>query len=205
MSITMALQYSNGDRYVGQVCTTIDSRILPHGAGTKYYVNGDIYNGNFYYDQFHGNGTYKSINGDSYKGTYSQGRRHGQGEAYRVSDQRRYIGGYNMGAEEGYATITRGDYAIYGGLKRYVGYMSNNQRHGYGKQWVTAPDGLEACLEGQWYNGLLNGPGIQIHPTQCLSGTFVNGKLEGSGTCRNPQTGLTYSVVFQQGVIVKYL
>lgn len=201
----MSVQYVNGDRYVGQVCTLMDGRIVPHGMGTKYYVNGDVYNGNFYIDQFHGYGTYKSVNGDYYKGTYSQNLRHGQGEAYRASDQRKYVGGYNFGVEEGYATITSVDYAINGGSKKYVGYMKNNQRHGYGTQWVTGLDGVVAEFQGQWYNGLLNGSGSQRHPTQCFSGTFVNGKLEGPGIYNNPQTGVSYSVVFQQGIIVKYL
>jgi hypothetical protein len=202
---TLSLQYPNGDRYVGQVCTTVDGRILPHGVGTKTYINGDVYHGSFYNDQFHGYGTYKSINGDTYKGTYFQNLRHGQGEAYRASTQRRYIGGFNFGVEEGYATITLVDYVTNGGSKKYVGFMKNNQRNGHGTQLVTGLDGQIAALEGQWCNGLLNGLGTQTHPTQCLTGTFVNGKLEGVGTCKNPQSGITYQVAFQAGVIVKYL
>jgi len=196
------LQYPNGARYVGEVYTTIHGRIVPHGVGTKYFVNGDVYHGSFYNDQFHGYGTYKSINGDTYKGTYFQNKRHGQGESYRASDQRRYIGGYNFDAEEGHATITVVDYAMHGGPKKYVGFMKNNQRNGYGTQWVTGLDGQIAVFQGPWYNGLLNGPGTQTHPAQCLSGTFVNGRLEGVGTCRNPQTGITCQVVFQAGMIV---
>jgi len=201
----MSVQYATGDRYVGQVFTNFDGRIVAHGAGTKYFANGDVYNGNFYNDVFHGYGTYKSINGDYYKGTYSQGQKHGQGESYRASDQRRYIGGFNCGVEEGYATITLVDYAANGGAKKYVGYMRGGRRHGYGKQWLTALDGLEAIFGGQWMNGLLNGPGTQTHPTQCLSGTFVNGVLEGPGTFKNPSTGVMYSVIFQRGIIVRYM
>jgi hypothetical protein len=204
MTNTVTLSYPNGDRYVGQVSYTIDRRILPNGIGTKYYINGDVYNGSFYFDQFHGQGTYKSINGDMYKGTYHQNLQHGQGETYRASDQRRYIGGYYMGSEEGYATITVVDFAMNGGAKKYIGYMKNGRRHGQGTQWVTGPDGLITAFEGQWYNGLLNGPGTETHPTRCLSGTFVNGKLEGAGTYRDSQ-GVAYQVIFQGGMIVRYL
>jgi hypothetical protein len=205
MTTTMSVQYVNGDRYVGQVFTNFDGRVLAHGAGTKYFANGDVYNGSFYNDLFHGYGTYKGINGDHYKGTYSQGQKHGQGESYRASDQRTYIGGFNCGVEEGYATITLVDYAAKGGAKKYVGQMKGGRRHGFGKQWLTALDGLEAVFEGQWVNGLLNGPGTQTHPTQCLSGTFVNGVLEGPGTYKNPSTGAFYSVVFQRGMIARYM
>ena len=131
---TTLLQYSTGDRYVGQVYTNFDGRILAHGAGTKYFANGNVYNGNFHYDLFHGYGTCKRINGDYYKGTYCQGLKHGQGESYRTEDERRYVGDFNCGVEEGYATITLVDYAAKGGSKKYIGYMKGGRRHGYGKQ-----------------------------------------------------------------------
>lgn len=199
-AMTMNLYYPNGDRYLGEVSYAIDGRVVPNGVGAKHYANGDVYNGGFLNDQFHGQGAYKSLNGDSYKGYYYHNLRHGQGESYQASNQRRHSGGFINGVEDGYAVVTRVDYATNGGAKKYVGYMKNGRRHGPGKLTFTAPDGLLVEFEGQWHNDVLHGLGRQIHPNEWLSGTFVNGRLEGPGTRTDPRSGLTYHVTFQRGM-----
>jgi hypothetical protein len=202
MAQTVTFQYPNGDRYVGEISSTIDGRVVASGMGTRYYVNGDVYNGGFLNDQFQGYGKYKSLNGDYYKGYYYQNLRHGQGESYQVSIQRRYTGGFCYGVEDGYAVVTRVDFAANGGHKKYVGYMKNGRRHGPGKLTFTAPDGHPTEFDGQWVNDVLHGPGRQNHPIQCFAGQFVYGKLEGPGTRTDTTTGLTYAVTFQRGIPV---
>lgn len=199
------LIYPNGDRYSGQVYYSIEGRCIPHGSGVKTFANGDVYTGSFYNDTFHGYGTFKGTNGDSYKGNYYLGLKHGKGELYEVAAQRRYVGEFSYGAEEGYAVITKNDYAQNGGQKRYEGYVRRGKRHGHGVQYITGYDGLVASFEGEWINGLLNGPGKQIHPIQCFEGTFVNGKLEGIGLYRDVKAGKLYSVQFVNGAIARYI
>jgi hypothetical protein len=205
--VTMNYQvtYNNGDRYVGPVCNTNTGATVPHGYGTKYYINGDVYKGNFYLNARHGYGTLQYTNGDFYRGNFQNDTFHGQGESFRVREQRRYVGQFYMGYEEGYATVTSVDIPANGGNKKYVGWVRKGMRYGQGTQYITGLDGQMATFQGEWVNGLLNGPGSLTTSRQVLSGIFREGKLEGLGTSMDPTIGVTNQVLFQNGHLAMYV
>jgi hypothetical protein len=205
VSMNYQVTYTNGDRYVGTVCNTNNGATVPHGYGTKYYVNGDVYTGNFYLNSRHGYGYLQYANGDYYKGNFQSDCFHGQGESFRVREQRRYIGQFWMGFEEGYATITSVDIATRGGNKKYVGFVAKGLRHGQGTQWLTSLNGETVVFSGQWANGLLDGQGTMTTPRQVWSGTFRNGQLEGLGTSVDRSIGVTNQVLFRGGDIAMYV
>lgn len=200
-----AINYPNGDQYIGQVILTWQNTYVPHGLGTKTFRSGDVYHGNFAYDHFEGYGHFKSLNGDFYKGYYTNDKPNGSGESYQAQTQRTYRGGFRMGVEDGTAVITKVDYAINGGTKKYEGEVRNGKRHGRGKLYVTQLDGQMAWFNGTWTDDLLNGYGTQTSTTgRCFSGIFVNGYLEGTGTCA-AEDGKTYNVIFTRGIVSKWL
>jgi len=203
-SPTTALRYPNGDRYEGQVAASPDGNWIPHGHGTKYFVNGDRYTGSFVNGAFQGQGHYTYANGSSYKGTYQNGLRHGHGDFWDAHLQRRYVGDYLWDVEDGYAVITRNAPRTEGGQKKYEGRMRAGRREGEGVQYVTGPDGRLARFEGNWRDGVLNGAGSQDSVTQCLQGNFVNGYLEGQGMYVNPTAGDSHTVVFRNGKMVRF-
>jgi hypothetical protein len=177
------LYYTNGDRFVGQVSTTVDGIVLPHGIGTLTKPNGDTYTGSFF-----------------------EGRRHGQGQSYSVSTQRHYSGGFSCDREEGYATITRS--GTFGGQRQYLGYIVNGQRHGRGQLWESSLSGQTTMFEGEWANDLLNGLGrytvVQYGVTYCYEGNFVNGRLEGWGTYWNSTYNIISNAFYQSGNMVSW-
>lgn len=199
------LSYPDGTRYFGQVALNDRGIPCPHGKGTLWSANGNIYLGQFNWGQRHGYGIEKYANGDKYEGTFAFDRFHGKGDSFRSRDQRRYVGDYVNGIEEGYAEITNTDSLANGGHKKYVGFMKGGLRNGQGTQYVTDRKGQVARLEGQWANGLLNGSGRQITSFRCLSGTFINGYLEGPGLEMDSVSYETRRVMFQRGVVVQYL
>jgi len=201
----ISIPYPNGDNYFGQAILMYPNNYVPHGFGTKTFLDGGKYHGNFSYDHFNGWGHYSSFNGDYYKGDYTNDVPNGTGESYQASSQRTYVGSFRMGVEDGFAVITKRDYAINGGTKRYEGEVRNGKRHGRGKLWVTQLDGQTAWFEGTWSYDLLNGYGKQISTNgRCFDGIFVNGFLEGQGTCQ-AEDGKTYTVIFSKGVVIKWL
>lgn len=169
---------------------TNTGEIVPHGYGTKYYANGDVFTGNFYLNSRHGYGTLQYVNGDFYKGNFQNNCFHGQGESFRVVEQRRYIGQFHMDYEEGYATITSVNTPANGGNKRYVGWIRKGLRHGQGTQWITALDGQVVSFNGEWVDGKLNGPGTLTTPEQVLRGVFRDGMFEGFWTSMDPSIGI---------------
>jgi hypothetical protein len=200
-----AINYANGDTYLGQVTPTYPGFYVPHGIGTKTFRCGDVYHGNFVYDQFNGYGNFKSLNGDYYKGYYTNNQPNGSGESYQAANQRHYIGTFRMGVEDGNAVITKVDYAMNGGTKKYEGEVRDGKRQGRGKLYVTQLDGQMAWFDGTWFNDLLNGYGTQtVTAGRCFMGIFVNGYLEGQGTCR-AEDGKNYSVIFSRGVVTKWI
>ena len=199
------ITYTNGDRFTGAVARANNGELAPHGYGTKHYVTGEVYTGNFYLNLRHGYGTLHFPNGDYFKGNFQNDLFHGQGESFRVREQRRYIGQFYGGFEQGYATITSVDSPANGGVKKYEGWVRNGMRHGQGTQQITGLDGQFATFQGEWANGLLNGPGSMSTPRQVLRGNFQSGKLEGLGTSMDPTIGVTNQVLFQNGILAMYV
>jgi len=105
-----------------------------------------------------------------------------------------------MDREEGYAVVTSPD--EFGRPRKFKGYYKAGLRCGQGVLEIYAPDNQPLRFEGAWLNDRLNGPGRMIHPTHILSGVFVNSFLEGQGTMEDRNTGVTYTVFFQNGNIL---
>jgi hypothetical protein len=199
----ITLQYPNGDRYIGQVCNT-QTGATPHGQGTMYYQNGQIYIGAFYVSIRHGHGKLTYPNGDSYFGNFSNGQFHGAGESFRQRDNRRYVGNHVAGFEEGWGTIMGTATVQMGGKKRYEGYMVKGRREGQGTQWVTSLDGSVATFQGEWRNDLLHGPGTLTSANRIISGVFQYGKLEGECTIVDTVTGIPQVAWYRGGDPVLY-
>jgi hypothetical protein len=180
---TPTLICTNGDRYVGQTCRSYNGVVFPHGYGTMTKVNGDTYTGYYY-----------------------EGLRHGSGQYYSASTQRYYNGGFSYDQEDGYAMITCP--LPYGGLRQYVGWIKNGQRHGQGQQWETSASGKVTQFEGQWTYDQFNGPGkytqTEYNTTICCEGTFINGRLEGWGWYSTSPYGTRKSALFQGGLAVRW-
>jgi hypothetical protein len=180
---TRTLVYANGDRYDGQVITLITGIVVPHGQGTMTYANGDRHTGYYY-----------------------EGVRHGQGETSNAASQRRYTGGFVYGREEGYATIIT--FGARGEQRQYIGNVSNNVRHGEGKQYESL-SGRTTLFEGRWVNDHLEGQGKftvtdQNGFTQAHEGFFVNSKLEGYGWYCDSSNGVKRSVLYRAGNVVQW-
>ena len=65
-----------------------------------YFVNGDIYEGDFVNDVFHGFGTLHYANGTEYSGEFKEGEKNGTG-TYILSNGDKYEGGFVDGVFEG--------------------------------------------------------------------------------------------------------
>jgi hypothetical protein len=201
---TFQLQYPNGDRYVGQLCNATTGVNVPHGQGTMYHASGQVYTGSFYMSTRHGAGKLTFPNGDWYQGNFANDLFHGNGDSYRANDGRRYVGNFVAGFEEGYGVITGTATVERGGKKRYEGYVHNGIRHGQGTQWLTTLEGNVATFQGNWDNGLLNGPGTMTNANKIWSGVFRNGKLEGQCTCLDTITGISQQLWCRDGAAVLY-
>uniref|UniRef100_A0A7S0CMV8 MORN repeat-containing protein 5 n=1 Tax=Proboscia inermis TaxID=420281 RepID=A0A7S0CMV8_9STRA len=99
--VAVVLKYSHGD-YVGQVLITSCPPIIGRkdGKGLFQYKNGDVYKGNFKYDQPWGMGTFVYSNGNKYEGQFRKGKPHGQG-TFTDGEGGVYKGHFKGGKKEG--------------------------------------------------------------------------------------------------------
>ena len=70
----VAIQYENGDRYVGDI---LNEQLT--GLGTFYYANGEKYEGEFSNGKRHGKGVYYFSNGDTFSGSFKDASINGDG------------------------------------------------------------------------------------------------------------------------------
>ena len=106
-------------------CISGDCR---NGQGTKIFVNGYKYEGEFKDDKQNGQGTMTWAGGNKYVGEYKDDERHGQGTNY-WKEASEY---HNMPAGS-----------------QYEGQWLNDKKHGYGK--ATYANGT--VKEGLWKDG----------------------------------------------------
>jgi hypothetical protein len=191
-----AINYPDGTRYIGRTAYLSNGISTPHGRGTLWSANGDIYSGEFNYGQRSGYGEETYVNGDTYKGQFSCDKFHGQGESFRMRDQRRHIGGYIMSAEEGEAIIMDVGPT---GQRRYHGLMRGGLRHGPGVMFYRDQMGQVCSLKGEWNMDRIEGPGGFAQGDVCWSGTFVRGVLQGKGKELVRSTGSYRDVWFTNG------
>jgi len=114
---------------------TLPSSHNVDGQGTAYYVNGDVYCGNYVRGRRSDKGKYTFANGDVYEGHYSLDRKEGLGKM-----------SYAGNAQEEEEETRKGV---------YHGQFSNRLRHGQGA--FTYPNG--DVYRGSWEEGAKHGQG----------------------------------------------
>ena len=93
------LVLKDGSRYVGEA-----KGKKPHGKGKVFYVNGDVYEGDFVKGLRSGQGTYIFKDGEKYVGSFLEDRHHGNG-TYFFADGRRYEGDWENDFQQGNGTM----------------------------------------------------------------------------------------------------
>ena len=104
---------------------------LAHGKGTRTYVNGDSYEGEFR-ENHHYDGTYTWANGDKYTGTFGGHLPEGKGTLIQANGNR-YTGEFHRGKYHGEGVL------VFADKTRYEGSFKNGMMDGKGE--ITYPDG----------------------------------------------------------------
>ncbi|KAJ9473608.1 hypothetical protein DIPPA_22225 [Diplonema papillatum] len=140
--------------YEGEVLTVVQDgekvRSIPHGGGTFRWNNGDVYEGEWAYNEQNGKGKFTYRDGGYYQGDWVRDEQHGYGF---LSD----CNGEYEGEFEGDERSGTGK-QVYKNNDIYTGSWLADKRHGYGSQkWA---DG--ATYEGTWADDTMNGRGSYI-------------------------------------------
>jgi hypothetical protein len=158
--------YVSGDRYVGDFYDNLES-----GQGTYIFANGK-YVGEFRDGAFSGRGIETFANGDNYAGDFRQSMFNGQG-TLTYAERNTQIGELRGGSFDG-----RGAYLIVNGKKcvnrgdRYVGDFRDNYANGQGTYTIVSGDGYV----GAFRNGTFNGQGTYTFSNGTKQvGEFING------------------------------
>jgi len=148
-NIKRKITFSDGSIYIGKAKDSpplLEDDPQPHGKGTLYYANDDIYEGRFVDGKKHGKGTMKWKDGRSYKGHWANGKRNGKG-FYKFSDDDYEDGTFIDGEFSNgkvFYTYDNGD--IYkGDLFNDMKY--GRQKHGQGKYTIYK---TKIVVEGTW-------------------------------------------------------
>ena len=116
------IKNDDGSSYNGLV----NAAKQPHGSGTFFYANGNVYRGEWQNGQYHGSGTYTFTTGLFFKGKWKEGKRHGIGQLTWDNGDR-FAGKWEEGILNGKAI-----WAPKKGLKKriklfngqYIGFLS---------------------------------------------------------------------------------
>ena len=84
--------YLNGEQYTGNWVGNIR-----HGQGRFFFENGDTYAGEWVDDRRTGHGTYYYKNGDIFLGSFIKDKKEGMGTLFMVARQKKYIAEYVSG------------------------------------------------------------------------------------------------------------
>lgn len=112
-----------------------------HGYGNYYFLNGDVYSGEFQQGKRQGKGSLKFANSaEIYEGEFLNNLFHGHGVYYYKSGNV-YDGSWNEDKKHGQGTykFANGDY--------YIGEFSNNLKNGLGKYYHAKNNFFQ---EGIW-------------------------------------------------------
>jgi len=125
---------------------------LKEGTGQYYYLNGDMYDGEWKNDKKHGEGKYKFYNkGDRYEGQWREDRIDGKGTYYYANGDK-YDGLWKEDKREGFGVF------YYANGDKYDGEWSKDQMQGRGMMYYA--NGSK--FSGDWKNNLINGRGTFI-------------------------------------------
>ncbi len=125
------------------------SNSMALGQGTRTYVNGDTYVGEFRRNH-HYKGTYTWANGDTYVGTFDGHNPHGKNVKKTFADGSIYRGDVVHRLMQGHGDLTFADGT------RYKGAFEKDKMHGTGS--ITYPDGSH--YEGEFKDDEIRGQGV---------------------------------------------
>lgn len=175
---TSTLEYFDGELVNG----------VKEGKGIYYYLNGNIYNGDWRNDQENGGGIMKYLNGHVYDGNWENGKACGKG-MMKYADGSIYDGEWSQGDFYG-----RGIYYFACG-DVYDGEWLFNKAHGRGVYYYE--NGEE--YRGEWRNDKKEGKGTFVYKNGTVyqgewkdggvyEGKWINGKNE-------EEAGISFGVV----------
>lgn len=160
------LEYSNGEKYVGEVK---DGK--KHGKGTYTWFDGKKYEGEFVNDTISGKGKCSFPTGDVYEGEFVNGLFDGSGKMEFKSGFK-YEGDWKNGQMNGRGVYTYPDGSCYEGV------YNNGLLNGSGK--FTSAKGDK--YEGSFVNGKFSGEGVMdFADGRRYEGHWNNGQIEGFG------------------------
>ena len=163
------------------------------GAGTAFYENGDIYEGDFIDGIRSGTGIYRyKKSGHKYDGGWEENQKSGIGKmAYNGVGE--YHGYWENGRRHGEGMFTYKNGDVYSGWWKY------GEKEGYGS-YIFKETGMK--MTGEWNAGQIT-QGQWIYPNGVyFQGSFKNNKPQGEGTWffRN---GNTLNGTFEQKEKIK--
>ena len=157
-----------------------------HGWGTKEFVSGDCYVGQFEQNMQQGHGLYTWPNGNFYIGSFEQGQMTGWGIKDMNGDV--YTGEWKDGQASGVGR------KVFMALDSHEGCYLNDLRHGYGvyrwnqgdvyagfwaagrqEGWGTYTHYNGHVFQGQWSEGQKHGTGVLTSGTETWKETWERG------------------------------
>ncbi|CAB9508705.1 whole genome shotgun sequence [Seminavis robusta] len=140
-----------------------------NGRGTHTWRDGRRVNGQWLGGHLNGRVIFSWPNGACFDGECRMGKKHGRG-THTWADGKLYNGNFVNGKEEGFGSLTQGDW-------KYRGQFKAGKREGYGMQiWRNK------TYDGEWKNNKAHGKGrIVWQNGSTYTGEFRNGKYHGLG------------------------
>jgi hypothetical protein len=156
--------------------------LVPHGYGTYYYKNGDVFAGNWNNGIREGSGTMTYITRERYTGNYTQSLANHLGK-YEFKNGDVYTGEFKMGKIHGSGVYSYSDGSIYTGKFRngtkcdthgvfkyangdkYMGRFHANAPYGRGKLFLA-----RQMIPKEVWNGKL----IETDPRPSQNGAYTN-------------------------------
>ena len=178
-----------------------------HGQGTRYYDDGDRYEGECNDGQRHGQGTSYGADGSViYKGEWNHGYKHGQGTMYDADGSVIYKGEWYKNERHGQGTYYWTDGSRYEGefksgkpsYRRYphLDRQQYGQRHGQGTHFYANGD----RYEGEWKDNEKHGQGTHFYANGArYEGEWKDNKAHGQGTSYGADGSVVYKGEWKDG------
>ncbi|KAM5311665.1 MORN repeat-containing protein 3 isoform 2-T2 [Glossophaga mutica] len=125
-----------------------------------------------------------SVSGDCYVGEWKDNTKHGKGTQVWKKTGAIYEGDWKYGKRDGYGTLSLPDPETGKNRRVYSGWWKGGKKSGYGIQFFGPKEYYEENgnrYEGQWHQGLKNGPGRFFHLNhgQLFEGFWVDDVAKG--------------------------
>lgn len=171
-------EYDNGDVFYG---TTYAYSAKPFGFGVYFYLNGDIYEGEWYDGKMNGFGYFYFKNGSWFEGDFDDNHMHGKGCYYNNDGSREEVT-YDH-------DVLSGEYKEYdcNGVLVEAGNYENDKKNGTAFQYDAEGNYktikyLDGKIIEFGESTILNGHGTKRLSRGMYIGCLVDGKPHGQGT-----------------------